>query len=198
MKCKGLISFVFGAGIGSVCTYYFVNRFYERQIDVEVHAVRDYYENKYSDKIKADNIDQGTNNDEEEEIDKKINTHQLKRPAISRDIVDYTKYAVDSDKESNKDSEAPKPKEFPKPYMISEDEYSDTHPEYRKRSVIYIPETGDSPDEIVDTSTYDEIDNWRDLVGEDNVAEMMSKSMTGMYIRNEADGIDFDITLYEE
>ena len=198
MKCKGLISFVLGAGIGSVCTYYFVNRFYERQIDVEVHAVRDYYENKYSDKIKADDINQGANNDEEEEIDKKINTHQLKRPAISRDVVDYTKYAVDSDKESNEDSEAPKPKEFPKPYMISEDEYSDTHPEYRKRSVIYIPETGDSPDEIVDASTYDEIDDWRDLVGEDNIAEIINKSMTGVYIRNEANAIDFDITLYEE
>lgn len=198
MKCKGLISFALGAGIGSVCTYYFVNRFYERQIDVEVHAVRDYYENKYSDKIKADDINQGANNDEEEEIDKKINTHQLKRPAISRDVVDYTKYAVDSDKESNEDSEAPKPKEFPKPYMISEEEYSDTHPEYRKRPVIYIPETGDSPDEIVDASTYDEIDDWRDLVGEDNMAEMINKSMTGVYIRNEANAIDFDITLYEE
>ena len=136
------------------------------------------------------------NNKKIQDIDQEI-TESIENDKV---VVEYSK-AVSSEEETEEDEDSDGPEvqdltpttrvESEDPYMISVDEFSDSHEEYRKVSCTYYTEDN----VLCETAHNEKIDICH--AGIENIRILRAHDIDVIYVRNDYLGIDYEIDKYE-
>lgn len=213
MNYKVLLGFVTGAVLGAGGTYIYMKKRCNEEINAETEAVREYYENKTC------NCDCHAESDEKpvestkklskEDIDisnaESVETLFGQNRALQRHsekpVTDYTAYSNQKSGEEVEKPDISVNNPFKKgPYIISEEEFSDEHPEYDKISALYeINVAGEAVIKSHNGETYEEYEDWEDIVGFDCLDSFRGpEAVETLYVRNDDFGVDFQIDFYGE
>ena len=180
MNTKNIIMFLFGLGIGGVGTYFAMKQKMENTINAEVQEFKESYNYELTDEAIDDSIGvvpetEPTEENEEEysEIIRKLN---------------YNEYSTKPKQEEEtpvKDDAELIDKNFP--YVITVDQYLEND-EFDKVTLYFFDE-----DYIFMNEDEDLIDA-EDLLGAENLTEVSDEAL---YIRNENNGVDYEVILRE-
>ena len=180
MNTKNVIMFLFGLGIGGVGTYFAMKQKMENTINAEVQEFKESYNYEPTDEAIDDSIGvvpetEPTEENEEEysEIIRKLN---------------YNEYSTKPKQEEEtpvKDDAELIDKNFP--YVITVDQYLEND-EFDKVTLYFFDE-----DYIFMNEDEDLIDA-EDLLGAENLTEVSDEAL---YIRNENNGVDYEVILRE-
>lgn len=188
---------IFGCGVaaGALCAQQYFDAKYKAIAEEEIASVKEVYGRKYREpepdipKKKAE---------KEERVVESVPPHDRKvadfgysTQSRSVDATDYHKFYESKDEEDNIEvrlAEKEAPSESDYPYLITDDEYSDTEVSFDKIScTFYVPDqvlVDDLSREVVEPYVY----------GEDNVEYLVNTDKSLIYIRNEKLGCDMEIS----
>lgn len=180
MNTKNIIMFLFGLGIGGFGTYFAMKQKMENTINAEVQEFKESYNYEPTDETIDDSVGvvpetEPTEENEEEysEIIRKLN---------------YNEYSTKPKQEEEtpvKDDAELIDKNFP--YVITVDQYLEND-EFDKVTLYFFDE-----DYIFMNEDEDLIDA-EDLLGAENLTEVSDEAL---YIRNENNGVDYEVILRE-
>jgi hypothetical protein len=177
---KGLIcvlSFSFGAAIGSFATWKIAKNKYERMAEEQIAELREYYKKKHK-------PEESKANDEKTKIEvAKENLNETKGEYV--DILKNGGYISSTDAEESRDNIMTNKTQ--KPYVISPDEFGEN--DYKIMSLTYYADhiLADDADEIVE-----DVD---DIVGIDSLDTFGDYEDDSVFVRNEYLETDFEILL---
>ena len=187
---EALIIFSVGVAAGVIGTREYFKNEYRTRADEEIESVKSALKN-YIPKHKT----------EDEKPDEPVTTYEktIVRSGYSEpestEPTDYRKFYESTkekvDYENRLEAEMAKkeaPSEETKPYLISEEEYSETMETFDKMCcTFYVPDKI-----VVDDLSREVIEP--DILGEDNIEYMLKTNQEFIYIRNEKIGCDMEIS----
>lgn len=164
-KMSKFLIFVLGAAVGSIITWQYTKKFYEKRTQEEIESVKETYSRKNQ---KHDTL---THDTPEKEEKKKIIENTKK-------IIKESKYTA-----NNEDSA-----EEYKPYVISPDEFGEID-DYEQVSLTYYA------DQILADENDDMIEDIEDIVGWDSLTHFGEYEDDSVFVRNDRLKCDYEILL---
>ena len=184
---KGAIIFIGGAATGAVIMKVIMDKIHNKEIEEikeEESEVREYYIEKIQ---KIEDTKTEKEESSNEEFIKPKDTIVFSKDSKT-DKIDYTDIK-EAATEMLAENEVPEEDLPQDPYVITEEEFNNDHPEYEKISLEYYEDDGviaEDSEAIVD------IDG---SIGYDAIAEFADNdNLNELYIRNNALATDFEIT----
>lgn len=190
-----LIIFGVGVAAGILSTKSYFENKYKKIADDEIDSVREVYSQRKK-PINSDISEKNTS--KAEETPKKIPNYDMESVvygysthSIAEEPTDYHKfYEKDQEEEilEIKMAEKEAPKEEDRPYLITEEEYSETELTFDKMSCTFYV-----PDQIlVDDLSHESVEPY--VFGEENTDFLINSKDKFIYIRNEKLGCDLEIS----
>lgn len=180
MNTKNIIMFLFGLGIGGVGTYFAMKQKMENTINAEVQEFKESYNYEPVEESKDEYIGSLPETEPTEETEEEYSE-------IIRKL-NYNEYSTKPKQEEEtpvKDDAELIDKNFP--YVITVDQYLEND-EFDKVTLYFFDE-----DYIFMNEDEDLIDA-EDLLGAENLTEVSDEAL---YIRNENNGVDYEVILRE-
>lgn len=171
------IAFTVGVAVGAVGVKLYLDTKYKAQVQEEMAAIREAYQNKYAATDKEEPEGEGA--EEETKGDRLNHSAPIREDAEKlktnyQAITDaYTKVAKD---DPNND-----------PVIITPEEYADADEKYALEAFDYYP-----ADDIM-MSGDEEVDNAADLLGKENLEEFKASDEDTMYIKNDLFMIMYEV-----
>lgn len=191
MVNKAVVSYILGAGVGSLVTFVATKKYYQKIANEEIASVKESVLKKnaklYS--VEADKDDQDDEVEESETDEEKMtNYSKIYQGGGEVDGILNTL----AEKEHPDDDEKPKKKSRKAPRIIKAEDY-DSYPEYRKLTVFYFIGDGIIADED-DETELEGFGFYNDLVGKclDKYG-FADNDETVIFVRNEQIMADFEI-----
>ncbi len=195
---KNFIIFLSGAAAGTGISYYFLKRFYNRQLEVAVEEIRnDYNERMAALQNQADESDKKMETQEPDNatIDEteyqKPEKNKSGKHTINTTKVNYAAASVKTDEsEIPEESSFIKTKTAPKGrkrYCIAPEEFIELNG-YEKVTLTYFEE-----DETFMNENEEVEFNGMKLIGKSNLAKIGDYPDGTLYVRNEDEGTDYEI-----
>ncbi len=189
-----LIIFSVGFATGIVSTRAYFENEYRMRAEEEIDSVKKAFRSHISKQEKQDEkpVEQPS------EYETKIVRSGYLEPEPEKPT-DYRKFyekaneeAIYEDKLEEEMAKKEAPSEVTKPYLISEEDYSETMETFDKMScTFYIPDRL-----VVDDLSREVVEP--DILGEDNIEYMIKTNQEFIYIRNESIGCDMEISKSHE
>ena len=182
-KLNTVIVFIFGAGIGSAATWYFLKSKYEAISNEEKESYKNYYEKKLAEL-----------NSEPEAESQQPDEATLKKLRNKDDISKYVEkikpYTNYSDIKTEEFSTVAAPEEegpyLENPYVISPEEFDELEG-YNTISLLYFS------DEVLTDDDYSIIENVEETVGKDSLKTFGRYEDDSVYVRNDRLKCDYEI-----
>jgi hypothetical protein len=183
-KLSTAVAFIFGAGIGSAATWYFLKSKYETISNEEKESYKNYYEKKLAEL-----------NSESKEESQQPDEATLKRLRNKDDISKYvekikpyTNYSDISTTEEPSTVAAPEEEESysERPYVIPPEEFDELEG-YNTISLLYFA------DEVLTDDDYSIIENVEETVGKDSLKTFGRYEDDSVYVRNDRLKCDYEI-----
>lgn len=175
-----IVIFASGAITGSVATYMFVKKKFERITQEEIDSVKEYYANK--------SATISTKETSSEETEEEAPVFDEEDVAEYKKIIEKCNYATESNNNEIQNKKEVE-KEMDRPYVLSPEEYAESENEcitmhYYANDVL-VDEFGG----VISK------DIWEEYVGEDFASNFgkYGYDPDTVYIRNETFGIDYEI-----
>ena len=180
-KLSTAIAFIFGAGIGSAATWYFLKNKYEAILNEEKESYKNYYEKK---------VAELTPEAESQQPDEATLKRLRNKDDISKyveKIKPYTNYS-DIKPEEPSTVAAPEDEESysERPYVIPPEEFDELEG-YNTISLLYFS------DEVLTDDDYSIIENVDDIVGKDSLETFGRYEDDSVYVRNDRLKCDYEI-----
>ena len=176
-KLTNVIMFIFGAGVGSAATWYFLKSKYEAISNEERDSYKEYYEKKVAELTP-----------EPEEQPNTPDPETFEKLRNKPDISEYTKQYVNYSDVKTASSEPEEEKESysEKPYVITPEEFGEDD-EYKTISLLYFA------DEVLTDDDYSIIENVEETVGKDSLKTFGRYEDDSVYVRNDRLKCDYEI-----
>ena len=197
---KGAIIFLSGAGIGAFCGVIFAKEKYKKEADDEVLEIRRQYAEKASafNKEEKLRLEEEFNKKEAAEIVKEqgyvsYSTKSEPTVTVSNRLEDILKSKMDR----KMDYEYPRDDYPEQPFMIQEEDFSETELGFEKISASYFLDDGMLiEDGELNLEDRDDVHlNINDCIGFDNLEIFLNdENMETMYIRNAKQACDYEVT----
>lgn len=180
-KLTNVIMFIFGAGVGSAATWYFLKSKYEAISNEERDSYKEYYEKKVAELTP-----------EPEEQPNTPDPETFEKLRNKPDISEYTKQYVNYSDVKTASSEPEEEKESysEKPYVITPEEFGEDD-EYKTISLLYFA------DEVLTDDDYAIIENVDDVVGRESLKTFGKYEDDAVYVRNDRLKCEYEILLDE-
>lgn len=188
MVNKAVVSYILGAGVGSLVTFVATKKYYQKIANEEIASVKESVLKRnaklYS--VEPDEIEESET--DEETIEKMTNYSKIYQGGGEVDGILNTL----AEKEHPDDDEKPKKKSRKAPRIIKAEDY-DSYPEYRKLTVFYFVGDGIIADED-DETELEGFGFYNDLVGKClEKYGFADNDETVIFVRNEQIMADFEI-----
>lgn len=190
-----------GGAVGSLLTYIFTKKYYEKQMDEEIEEVRQFYKEKEAELYSEDRNNrplteeeiaqfeemfvEDTENDiskEEEGVDEYEEIKNKMNKKFGENRPDKTKYSDISKNALNQKKKAEKSKAV---YPISDDEYTEEYIHYKKGDLLYFTGDGVLFDEMSEKIVP------IDEIGENNLSAVGEYSNNLLFVRNDNTASDY-------
>ena len=180
-RLTNVIMFIFGAGVGSAATWYFLKSKYEAISNEERDSYKEYYEKKVAELTP-----------EPEEQPNTPDPETFEKLRNKPDISEYTKQYVNYSDVKTASSEPEEEKESysEKPYVITPEEFGEDD-EYKTISLLYFA------DEVLTDDDYAIIENVDDVVGRESLKTFGKYEDDAVYVRNDRLKCEYEILLDE-
>ena len=180
-RLTNVIMFIFGAGVGSAATWYFLKSKYEAISNEERDSYKEYYEKKVAELTP-----------EPEEQPNTPDPETFEKLRNKPDISEYTKQYVNYSDVKTASSEPEEKKESysEKPYVITPEEFGEDD-EYKTISLLYFA------DEVLTDDDYAIIENVDDVVGRESLKTFGKYEDDAVYVRNDRLKCEYEILLDE-
>lgn len=180
-KLTNVIMFIFGAGVGSAATWYFLKSKYEAISNEERDSYKEYYEKKVAELTP-----------EPEEQPNTPDPETFEKLRNKPDISEYTKQYVNYSDVKTASSEPEEEKESysEKPYVITPEEFGEDD-EYKTISLLYFA------DEVLTDDDYAIIENVDDVVGRESLKTFGKYEDDAVYVRNDRLKCEYEVLLDE-
>ncbi len=176
-RLTNVIVFIFGAGVGSAATWYFLKSKYEAISNEERDSYKEYYEKKLAE----------LNPKTEEEPETKPDLEKLRnKPDISEYTKQYINYSDVKAEEPQPEPEEEEESYSEKPYVIPPEEVGEDD-EYKVISLLYFA------DEVLTDDDYSIIENVDDIVGRDSLKTFGKYEDDSVYVRNDRLKCEYEI-----
>lgn len=126
----------------------------------------------------------------QEAKEKRLNSEAAKAGDIKTAYSKLVNYATGS-KSQDAEEQEEKENDDEAPYLISVDQFSEEHDDFKKVSCVYYTE-----DNIICETAHSEKIS-ADSVGRENLDMLLSSDIDILYVRNETLGVDYEIDKYE-
>lgn len=179
----GVVSFIFGAAVGSFITQELVKKKYEHIAQEEIESVKELYRARESVRDIQQGIIDGWNNPNKV-LKEKIQSICDKAMNDYKKILKDQKYSNDTKNDNSERSSSMKP------YVISPDEFGEMEDEdYDKVSFTYYADgvLADEYDEVVE--------NVDEIVGEESLTHFGEYEDDSVFVRNDKLKCDYEILL---
>lgn len=169
-KSTNFISFIFGGLMGSVATWYFIKRKYEKIAEDEIESVRQAFR------------------DDMEQIEKKLEDEMDSKYSkkINDTILKTMEYKT-SDEEFNRVNDATNKNNFPAPYVIKPEDFGEFD-NYEQISLIYY-----KGDNVLCDEMNELVDDVEETVGVDSLEHFGEYEDDAVYVRNDIHKCDYEI-----
>lgn len=177
----GVVSFIFGAAVGSFITQELVKKKYERIAQEEIESVKELYKAKENTSGIRQGIIEGTNNPNKE-FKEKIQHISDKIMRDYKRVLKDQKYSNDTANDNSERSNSVEP------YVISPEEFGEVE-DYDKVSFTYYADgvLADEYDEVVE--------NVDEIVGEESLTHFGEYEDDSVFVRNDKLKCDYEILL---
>lgn len=177
----GVVSFIFGAAVGSFITQELVKKKYERIAQEEIESVKELYKVKENTNGIRQGIIDGTNNPNKE-LKEKIQHISDKIMRDYKRVLKDQKYSNDTENDNSERSNSVEP------YVISPEEFGEVE-NYDKVSFTYYADgvLADEYDEVVE--------NVDEIVGEESLTHFGEYEDDSVFVRNDKLKCDYEILL---
>lgn len=183
-KLTNVIMFIFGAGVGSAATWYFLKSKYEAISNEERNSYKEYYEKKVAELTPEP--EEQPNTPDPETFEKLRN-----KPDISEYTKQYVNYSDVKTAQSEPDPEEEEKESYSeKPYVITPEEFGEDD-EYKTISLLYFA------DEVLTDDDYAIIENVDDVVGRESLKTFGKYEDDAVYVRNDRLKCEYEILLDE-
>ena len=187
-KYTGVISFIFGAGVGSAATYYLLKNKYATIAQEEIESVKETYLNSGA---------KETGHSEEVEKEASDEPDEITKRRLARNKPDISVYTKQIDKLNysacfnEEDAEKEPVKELSgDPYVVPPEEFGE-YEDYERRTLYFFK------DEILADEDYEIIENIDDIVGSESLNHFGEYEDDAVYVRNDRHRCDYEILLDE-
>lgn len=177
----GVVSFIFGAAVGSFITQELVKKKYERIAQEEIESVKELYKAKENTSGIRQGIIEGTNNPNKE-LKEKIQHISDKIMRDYKRVLKDQKYSNDTENDNSERSTSVEA------YVISPEEFGEVE-NYDKVSFTYYADgvLADEYDEVVE--------NVDEIVGEESLTHFGEYEDDSVFVRNDKLKCDYEILL---
>ena len=177
----GVVSFIFGAAVGSFITQELVKKKYERIAQEEIESVKELYKAKENTSGIRQGIIEGTNNPNKE-LKEKIQHVSDKIMNDYKRILKDQKYSNDTENDNSERSSSVEP------YVICPEEFGEVE-DYDKVSFTYYADgvLADEYDEVVE--------NVDEVIGEESLTHFGEYEDDSVFVRNDKLKCDYEILL---
>lgn len=189
-----VIIFCAGLTAGVLCTKEYWKSTYKTRAEEEIESVKHIY-NVEKAKIVAEAVKK--NNQKKDELSEGYISSAPLKPRVeyaepNEEVVNYGEfYSKEEVSLEEKMARTESPKEFDEPYLISEEEYSDTNIYFDKMScTFYVPDRV-----VVDDLSREAVEP--EVIGEKNIEYLIQTDEPLIYIRNENLSCDLEISKQE-
>lgn len=187
-KYTGVISFIFGAGVGAAAAYYLLKNKYEAIAQEEIESVKEAYLSKEAKKTEHSEVVEKEPTEEPDEFAKR-------RLARNKpDISVYTKQVGKLNYSECFDEEAAEKEAEPElagdPYVVPPEEFGE-YEDYERRTLYFFK------DEILADEDYEIIEDIDDIVGSESLNHFGEYEDDSVYVRNDRHHCDYEILLDE-
>lgn len=182
-RLTNAIAFIFGAGVGSAATWYFLKSKYEAISNEERESYKEYYEKKVAELTPEP--EEESQQPDEAALKKLRNKDDISK--YVEKIKPYTNYS-DIKPEESSTVAAPEEEESysERPYVIPPEEFDELEG-YTTISLLYFA------DEVLTDDDYSIIENVDDIVGKDSLGTFGRYEDDSVYVRNDRLKCDYEI-----
>jgi len=193
-----VVAAVSGLAAGATASYFITKKVvadkYETILDVEIASVKEHFQNRHDMLHKQGDFETPEQFAEKLELDKLLRAYTTTSLTETEAGLEL-KISVNDREPNPNDEDEDEPINPDEPYIISEEDFAETHLEYGKELLTYY-ELDDTLSAAEGEGTIDEVNS---LVGNDSLTKFGHKSndQNVVYVRNRRLACDFEITRKE-